>query len=52
MGFQNEKKLVRRLFGAIEDSCHETIQNAIKPFVSDDFKFRGIPFRCRQHFLN
>ena len=41
MGFQTEKKLVRSLFSAIDDACHGTIENAIKPFVSDDFKFRG-----------
>ena len=41
MGFQNEKNFVRKLFTAIDDSCHGTIQNAIKPFVSEDFKFRG-----------
>ena len=52
MGFQNEKKLVRRLFSAIEDSCHETIQNTIKPFVTDDFIFRGISFCCRQNVLD
>ena len=44
MGFQTEKKLVRSLSSAIEDACHATIENAIKPFVSDDFKFRGIRF--------
>ena len=44
MGFQNEKKLVRSLSSAIEDACHGTIENAIKPFVADDFKFRGIGF--------
>jgi len=41
MGFQNEKTLVRNLFNAIEHSGHETIQKSIKPFISDDFKFRG-----------
>ena len=44
MGFQNEKKLVRSLFSAIEDACHRTIETVIKPFVSDDFKFRGKRF--------
>ena len=42
MGFQQEKKVVRELFKAIENSNHpETIENAIKPFVSDDFTFQG-----------
>ena len=42
MGFQQEKTVVRELFKAIENSNHpETIENAIKPFVSDDFTFQG-----------
>ena len=42
MGFQQEKKVVRELFKVIENSNHpETIENAIKPFVSDDFTFQG-----------
>ena len=42
MGFQQEKKVVRELFKAIENLNHpETIENAIKPFVSDDFTFQG-----------
>ena len=42
MGFQQEKKVVRELFKAIENSNHpETIENAIKPFVSDDFTFQS-----------
>ena len=42
MGFQQEKKVVRELFKAIENSNDpETIENAIKPFVSDDYTFQG-----------
>ena len=42
MGFQQEKKVVRELFKAIEKSNHpETIENVIKPFVSDDFTFQS-----------
>ena len=42
MGFQQEKKVVRELFKAIENSNHpETIENAIKPFVADYFTFQG-----------
>ena len=42
MGFQQEKKVVRDLFKAIANSNHpETIENTIKPFVSDDYTFQG-----------
>lgn len=41
MGYQQEKKLVRSLSKATENCNEKTIEDAIKPFVTSDFTFKG-----------
>lgn len=49
--FQNEKKLVREYFDAMENASVDQIKDVLKSFVSQDYDWRGVyPFRSQMGY--